>query len=219
MEEILASIRRIIAEDGEAASSGPAGPQAQPRSAPPRTDEVLELTEVVDKNGLVVSVPPGSGKGGAAKPTELRPSPREAMPSITGEARPAAAPRVVAERPVAVPPTTTPSAAPPIREPQAPTPARPEPSLAAPRNSSDRLVSPAAALASVAALSQLANTAPQREQAADTAMGVGGRTLDDLVRELLHPMLKQWLDANLPKLVERLVHEEITRMVREAQGR
>jgi hypothetical protein len=34
-------------------------------------------------------------------------------------------------------------------------------------------------------------------------------SIDDLVRELLHPMLQLWLDQNLPRLVERLVREEV----------
>ena len=38
--------------------------------------------------------------------------------------------------------------------------------------------------------------------------------LDALVRQLLHPLLRQWLDANLPKLVESLVREEIRRIAR-----
>jgi uncharacterized protein len=42
----------------------------------------------------------------------------------------------------------------------------------------------------------------------------GGRSIDDLARELLHPMLKQWLDENLPRIVEQLVREEIERVAR-----
>ena len=42
----------------------------------------------------------------------------------------------------------------------------------------------------------------------------GSRTLEDLVADLLKPMLKQWLDQNLPPLVERLVREEIERVAR-----
>jgi cell pole-organizing protein PopZ len=42
----------------------------------------------------------------------------------------------------------------------------------------------------------------------------GARSIDDLARELLHPMLKKWLDENLPRLVERLVREEIERVAR-----
>lgn len=40
-----------------------------------------------------------------------------------------------------------------------------------------------------------------------------GRNLDDMARDMLRPMLKSWLDENLPALVERLVREEIKRLV------
>jgi cell pole-organizing protein PopZ len=42
----------------------------------------------------------------------------------------------------------------------------------------------------------------------------GERSIDDLARELLHPMLKQWLDQNLARIVEKLVREEIERVAR-----
>ena len=40
------------------------------------------------------------------------------------------------------------------------------------------------------------------------------RSVEDLTRELLRVMLKQWLDENLPAMVERLVREEIERVAR-----
>jgi cell pole-organizing protein PopZ len=40
------------------------------------------------------------------------------------------------------------------------------------------------------------------------------RTLEDLVREMLKPMLRAWLDDNLPNIVERLVRAEIERVSR-----
>ena len=40
------------------------------------------------------------------------------------------------------------------------------------------------------------------------------RTLEDLVREMLRPMLKAWLDDNLPNMVERMVRAEIERVSR-----
>lgn len=43
------------------------------------------------------------------------------------------------------------------------------------------------------------------------------RTVDDLVAEALRPMLKEWLDQNLPSLVERLVRAEIERVARQGQ--
>ena len=49
---------------------------------------------------------------------------------------------------------------------------------------------------------------------AQTVLVQNGRTLEDLVREMLRPMLKSWLDDNLPGLVERLVRAEIERVSR-----
>lgn len=169
MEEILASIRRIIAEDGEAAPA----PAAEEK--PARGEEVLELTEMVDEDGTVVSITAG-GKKAAAEP----PPPK----AVFG-----------------VEPT------PPRVEPPPPT---------MPEESGERLVSGATEVAAVSALSQLAQPGP-RDQFGNLPLGDAGRTLEDLVRELLRPMLKDWFDAHLPQLVERLVREEIQRMSREAQ--
>ncbi|HEY0224590.1 MAG TPA: DUF2497 domain-containing protein, partial [Pseudolabrys sp.] len=47
-----------------------------------------------------------------------------------------------------------------------------------------------------------------------TVLGNNARTLEDLVKEMLRPMLKSWLDDNLPGLVERIVRAEIERVSR-----
>ena len=47
-----------------------------------------------------------------------------------------------------------------------------------------------------------------------TVLTQNPRTVEDLVREMLRPMLKAWLDDNLPRLVERLVRAEIERFSR-----
>jgi cell pole-organizing protein PopZ len=49
---------------------------------------------------------------------------------------------------------------------------------------------------------------------AHTVLVQNARTLEDLVREMLRPMLKTWLDDNLPGVVERLVRAEIERVAR-----
>jgi uncharacterized protein len=180
MEEILASIRRIIAEDGEPA----AAPATEEKAQPQRGEEVLELTEVVEEDGTVVSITAG-GK---------RPAP---------EPPPPAKPIFGVETP------------PPQEEPEPP----PPPFVAPPLDEDDRLVSAATESASVSALSQLSALGAGRDQLGNLPLGDAGRTLEDLVRELLKPMLRDWLDANLPQLVERLVQDEIRRMSREAQSR
>ena len=52
---------------------------------------------------------------------------------------------------------------------------------------------------------------------AQTAQPRGGRTVEELVSELMRPMLKTWLDDNLPAIVERLVRAEIERLSRERE--
>lgn len=183
MEEILASIRRIIAEDGDA-------PPADEKGAG-RNDEILELTEVVEEDGTVVSLTPG-GKKPIMEPVPPTPAPPAPLAAIKRAAPPPPPPEPAFEtKPVA--------ALEPVARP-------------------DRLVSGAAAAASIAAMSQLAAASPRAAPLANLALGDAGRTLEDLVRELLRPMLKEWLDAHLPKTVERLVQDEIQRMSREAQS-
>lgn len=53
---------------------------------------------------------------------------------------------------------------------------------------------------------------------AQTVLVQNARTLEDLVREMLRPMLKAWLDDNLPGIVERLVRAEIERVSRGRLG-
>jgi cell pole-organizing protein PopZ len=53
---------------------------------------------------------------------------------------------------------------------------------------------------------------------AQTVLVQNARTLEDLVREMLRPLLKSWLDDNLPGMVERLVRAEIERVSRGRAG-
>ena len=57
-----------------------------------------------------------------------------------------------------------------------------------------------------------------RERRHETELPLGGveRTLEEIVREMLRPLLQAWLDSHLPGIVERLVREEIARVVGEA---
>ena len=53
---------------------------------------------------------------------------------------------------------------------------------------------------------------------AHTILTNNGRTLEDLVSDMMRPMLKNWLDDNLPTIVERLVRSEIERVARGGRG-
>ena len=83
-------------------------------------------------------------------------------------------------------------------------PAPPVPKLAAPAAVEEPIVSAKTSAVVDAAFNTLAHT----------VLVQNARTLEDLVKEMLRPMLKAWLDDNLPTLVERLVRAEIERVSR-----
>ena len=81
------------------------------------------------------------------------------------------------------------------------------------------LVSAAAASAATANLAQLARSMAQEPSAnGNIPLGSTNRTLEDLVKEMMRPMLKDWLDRNLPQMVEHMVRRELERMTRKAEG-
>ena len=162
MEEILASIRRIISEDDAPGGATP-GPEEEPVHAaaeepipfPPAEEEpvheedgALELTDRVESHGDL---------------------------------------DVYASEP----------------EPE-PEPAYEAPSAYAPDNS-EGLVGDPAASAAAAHFGQLSST---------ILMPADGRTLEDVVRELLRPLLKGWLDEHLPNIVQTAVQAEVERIAR-----
>jgi cell pole-organizing protein PopZ len=78
------------------------------------------------------------------------------------------------------------------------------------------LISQAAAAAATSALTSLVQAVDASR--GGTPIGQGARTIEDLVKEVMRPMIKDWLDANLPRLVERLVRKEIERLSHNAEG-
>jgi len=77
----------------------------------------------------------------------------------------------------------------------------------------EELVSEASANAARQSLEALtAAVAPAVAAATVAAPTVAGRTMEDVVLDALRPMLKEWLDANLPALVEAMVAKEISRI-------
>lgn len=171
MEDILASIRRILSED-ETEATPPAPASAGP--AAPARPEVLAL----DASMLVEDTP--------AAPLPL------AVPVMAEPPKLSAAEPKPAEPKPADPPAAEPHAAEP------------------PADAGPLLGAAAAAAASSSVGSLLRTLAGERQQ---VAVYRGGPTLEDMAREELRPLLKQWLDSNLPPLVERLVRAEIERVV------
>jgi cell pole-organizing protein PopZ len=73
------------------------------------------------------------------------------------------------------------------------------------------LLGPVAAAAAAAALGELARTVAGNRQA--PVQRNGGLSIEDVVREEMRPLLRDWLDQHLPAMVERLVRQEIERVI------
>ena len=105
-----------------------------------------------------------------------------------------------------------PAPTPPAVQPPAPPPAEPSRTVSLSKDAAPEpgLIAPAAAAATTASMGALMRTLATERS---TAVHRGGPTLEDLAREEMRPLLKEWLDAYLPPLVERLVRAEIERVV------
>ena len=155
MEEILSSIKRIIAEEGDAATG------TRTRRAPKATTTPVRdaLSDAMDADDEVLE-----------------------LSDPVAEARPTPAPM-------------------PIGAPDVPR----APALKAVQRAADPILSERAAEATRGPLEALSRMVVKPEVA-------GSDTLEGLVRELLKPMLREWLDDNLPQIVETMVAREISRI-------
>jgi len=198
MEEILASIRRIIFEDDDQlpkASAGQGGVTTD--AAPPAPSPALDQTSPVRVAKMDASV-------AAAPPKIIRDSSPAQYPTFDLSRR-------IDDADVVRPQPETMSSAP--LSPAVPGPVDQPPAL---KETTDAEPHTARLALSVATLTKIASVG-QGGREPGLPLGDVGRTLEDMVRELLRPHLKEWLDAHLPQLVERLVRDEIARLLREAQ--
>jgi uncharacterized protein len=87
---------------------------------------------------------------------------------------------------------------------------------AAPEPGHDRILSVAASEAAAVAFARLGALPRNRFAEGELPVGGIGRTLEDIVRDALRPLLRSWLDDHLPAIIERLVREEIARVAGKA---
>jgi len=190
MEEILASIRRIISDDekpAEEAAAPQAAPEPEPEPEPAAAidDDVLDL----GAEAALIAAPtpePAPAAQPAAFPDDTDIAFLDEQPAVASLPEPPAAP---------VEPPPAPYQPEPRPQPQAAFAAAPD----------------MASLLSDQASSVVTNAFGQL---ASTVLSNNARTLEDLVKDMLKPMLKTWLDDNLPTMVERLVRAEIERVAR-----
>jgi cell pole-organizing protein PopZ len=224
MEEILASIRRIIADDEPAAEAKPAAaapkpaapsPAAKAAAAAPEPEAAAELGQD-DIDAMLASfdspaVPAKAEAAPAPKPQEedvleltkpvAKPGSEASEDLEFREAVPAA--KMPAPEPEPEEDAWATASAMDEEEAAPPPPPKPFPAAIA-REVGETLLGQEPGNAVASAFSSLAHT----------ILSQNARTLDDLVQEMLRPMLKSWLDDNLPTIVERLVRAEIERVSR-----
>jgi len=175
MEEILASIRRIISED-DAPAEGEAPAEAGPAvaAAPAAAESLPDLD-------IPAAEPPPLDLGGeeVLELTDRLDAPAEPVEPLAMSDLEVIEPQARAELPVDVD-------LPPLGE-------------------DEHLVGDPAAWSAASHFEKLER---------GILMPAAGRTLEDVVRELLRPMMKAWLDENLPSIVEQQVAAEIERVAR-----
>jgi cell pole-organizing protein PopZ len=191
MEEILASIRRIISEDDAPAAEPPPVAHAAPEPAPtPHLAAVAPSAPAYEEED--------KEDDDVLELTEPAPKPAETHGDLdVFAAEPAPKPEPVAAAP------------PPAPEPVKAAPAMEEPSYSPSFSSAgfddERLISGGTEDQAASHFGKLSQS---------IAMPAAGRNLEDVVSELLKPLLKDWLDTHLPAIVEEKVQAEVERISR-----
>ena len=208
MEEILASIRRIIADDDKPGAKAerrrpnrrrpPRLRRRSPRQCRPRRAAAIKQDDI-DAMLAGLDEPPAPPPAAKLEPepepdvlelTEAMQAPSPGFRTIDGT-QDVVFDEVEPDEPAPPPPRAAEPRAEIAASSMPPMPERP-------------LISSATAAAVDSAFNALAQT----------VLVQNAKTLEDLVKEMLRPMLQHWLDNNLPTLVERLVRQEIERVAR-----
>ncbi len=192
MEEILASIRRIISEDDKPAEAAePAAVEPVAHTPPLPAPEPEPEAHPAAAEPVAAAHPAAVEEEDVLELTE----PAPAHPETHGDLEvftPKAEPHAFAPPPPASEPRTT---------------AQPRPTRTATYEEVDEagLLSGGAEDAVLSHFGRLSQT---------IAMPKSARTLEDVVRELLRPLLSDWLDEHLPRIVEEKVQAEVERIAR-----
>ncbi|GAC1622072.1 MAG: DUF2497 domain-containing protein [Bradyrhizobium sp.] len=228
MEEILASIRRIIADDEAkppaAEKPAPVPAKAEKPAAPAPAAKPAAMKDIPPSTVAPPKAPPKPAPPPAAAPPvsnsqddidallnglDQATTPEEIRQSGEAEAE-AEVFELTDDMAVAAPPPSF-SKIDPADDLEFAEAAAPKPPQRQPVQPPPVEIQPSGAILSRATVSSVESAF---NALANTVLSNNARTLEDLVKEMLRPMLKAWLDDNLPPLVERIVKAEIERVSR-----
>jgi cell pole-organizing protein PopZ len=238
MEEILASIRRIIADDEAKPAEKPAAASAPAAATPAPAAPAPVPSKPAMKEIPPSAIPAAAAKPAPAPPPKPAPAPPPPAPAAVSnnqddiDAMLAGLEEETTPEDVRAPQPdgdvfdltdemALPDPPPPPAPPRAAAFSRVEPQdddlefteakrqpMPEPPAVEMPMPGPILSRSTVGAVESAFNTL------AHTVLSNNARTLEDLVKEMLRPMLKSWLDDNLPGLVERIVKAEIERVSR-----
>jgi cell pole-organizing protein PopZ len=169
MEEILQSIKKIIADEDDNPSDAQATQMEEATEEASASEDVLELTEMVEADGMGSSVDNGPMDMPEAETATMMP----------------------------------------LAEPQE------EPKTDVSSSDESALISEDVMQTSASLMSNLREQKPPEVAQVPTSPSMpfrSGATVEDLALEAMRPMLKEWLDANLASMVERIVEKEVRRI-------
>jgi len=221
MDEILSSIRQIIADDdeGSAPVQAAAAPEVEPVMAEPEPEPeemvipelevepeededegalALSAAQIVDDGGEELLFNPAPPKAPVVEPKEV-----EEEAAVPEELE---VPELVVPDDISfgdeVEPEPEPEPEPEIENIVAAAAPMPDPDLSS--DMADQLLEPTTDAAVKSTFAKLGNL----------GLGAGQLTIENMIREMLRPLLKEWLDENLPTMVENMVQNEIERLSR-----
>ena len=204
MDDILASIRKIISDDearAQVAANQPGNSQSTPTQAAPAEVPASQVKPAVPARGARPNTNTTPVREDVLLLTDLiddqEPKLGAAGPRSTASAQPIPLPRID-----------------PVRAAE-----MPQPSVEQAPEAASPLVGAVVAGVTSSAFDRLSQAVkesapePSAMEPGPSPAG-GGKTIEGVVQEMLRPMLKAWLDDNLPNLVERMVRAEIERVAR-----
>ena len=214
MEDILASIRKILAEEedeeGKAAEGEEAAAEAPDAAAPEPAPEPEPASEPMAADDIDAMFDPAPEPEAADLDFD--------EPAPEPEPAPAAEPEPVDDPFESIPDVEPePIAAAPAPEP-VPQPMADIMELTPDMVAPDAVMSQPTSLAGSDVLQELARAVLDRRDLPVYSSGDHDTSIEGIVREMLKPILREWLDRNLPYLIERLVKKEIDTMVNRAEG-
>jgi cell pole-organizing protein PopZ len=220
MDEILASIRQMISDSDSPAAKLKAAVPRRPEPQPIAGNVSRLFVEPSDPKTEVKDVAPATEAGNVID-LVMAQAMEEARAEVEAEATAEFEEAKHAVEPVtaSVPVAATSKPAPTAGRPDQPTPAPASAQAVTvqsgpPSTAADEARVPEVRTTPLLSAQADAAVAGAFDQLASTMLSRSGRMVVELVEDMLRPLLRNWLDDNLPPLVERLVREEIERVSR-----